>query len=259
MERNKTIDGGNPLVSIITVVYNGEKYLEQTIKSVIAQSYKNIEYIIIDGGSNDGTLEIINKYKDHICYWHSKKDKGVYDAMNKGISLTKGEIIGIINSDDFYSNNAVEIAVKSLISNDKHEIFFGNLKRLYSLKRSKIINISIPLSFAENKIYKVHPTVFVKKEVYEKKRFDDNFRIAADMDFLFSVCNNYNVVKSDEIISNMRIGGLSSNFFLSIKEMFIIYKRFNSNLKSLLLILKLLIIKISIEFLKLIGLRNHKQ
>jgi len=79
------------------------------------------------------------------------------------------------------------------------------------------------------------------------------------MDFLFSVCNNSNVVKSDEIISNMRIGGLSSNFFLSIKEMFIIYKRFNSNLKSLLLILKLLIIKISIEFLKLIGLRNHKQ
>jgi hypothetical protein len=79
------------------------------------------------------------------------------------------------------------------------------------------------------------------------------------MDFLFSVCNNFNVVKSDEIISNMRIGGLSSNFFLIIKEMFIIYKRFNSNLKSLQLILRLLIIKISIEFLKLIGLRNHKQ
>ena len=101
-----------PLFSIITVVYNNEKYLEETIKSVVNQKFQNFEYIIIDGGSSDKTLDIIKRYDSQIDYWISEKDKGIYDAFNKGMSLAKGDFIGIVNSDDTYFDNALEIIAK---------------------------------------------------------------------------------------------------------------------------------------------------
>ena len=111
-QKNKLKEGGRrikkknvnvkPFFSIITVVLNNEKFIEQTIKSVLNQKYKNFEYIIIDGGSTDSTIEIIKKYEKKIDYWVSGKDKGLYDAFNKGMSVAKGEFIGIINSDDLY-------------------------------------------------------------------------------------------------------------------------------------------------------------
>ena len=91
-----------PLVTIITVVFNGEAYLEETIQSVINQTYDNVEYIIIDGGSTDGTLDIIKKYENQIDYWISEKDHGIYDAFNKGISLAQGTLVGIQNADDYF-------------------------------------------------------------------------------------------------------------------------------------------------------------
>src|SRR6187402_2271204 len=97
-----------PLISIVTVVYNAKETIERTIKSVISQSYKNIEYIVIDGGSTDGTLDIINKYKSDISKLVSEKDKGIADAMNKGIGYAKGELIGLINADDWYEEGALE-------------------------------------------------------------------------------------------------------------------------------------------------------
>ena len=104
----KTISLNNrPLISIITVVFNCEKYLEETIKSVINQTYDNIEYIIIDGGSSDGTLDIIKKYEDKITYWVSEKDGGIYDAMNKGIELSHGEWINFMNGGDIFFNKTV--------------------------------------------------------------------------------------------------------------------------------------------------------
>ena len=98
-----------PIISIITVVLNGEKTLKKCIQSVINQSYpqNKIEYIVIDGGSRDRTISIIKKYEKKISYWHSKKDRGLYDAMNKGIKKSSGEIIGILNADDFYYKNAL--------------------------------------------------------------------------------------------------------------------------------------------------------
>ena len=98
----------HPLISIITVVYNGEKTIEQTITSVSEQTYKNIEYIIVDGKSTDGTMQIVSKYKGKIAKIICEKDKGIYDAMNKGISLAKGDIIGLLNADDFYEPDAIE-------------------------------------------------------------------------------------------------------------------------------------------------------
>ena len=94
-----------PLISIITVVYNGEKYLEETILSVINQTYDNVEYIIIDGGSTDGTIDIIKKYNDNIDYWVSEKDRNMYDGINKGLKIASGDIVASLNSDDFYADN----------------------------------------------------------------------------------------------------------------------------------------------------------
>ncbi len=101
-----------PLVSIITVVRNEEKWLEQAILSVLNQSYDNIEYIIIDGVSTDGTLDIIRKYEDRITYWMSEPDSGIFDAMNKAIVLTKGKIVKLLNADDWLEPNSTKIAVK---------------------------------------------------------------------------------------------------------------------------------------------------
>jgi len=215
-------------------------YLEQTIKSVINQDYNNIEYIIIDGKSSDGTLDIIKQYKDHVSILRSEEDSGIYDAMNKGISLANGEIVGIINSDDYYCDGAFNEAVSALDSNDNFEIFYGKLRRLYKSNRSKIIDKSIPNTIQQNKINVVHPAVFVKKRVYDRKKFDTSLKIAADLDFLLSVCNTSNVIKSDKIISCMRTGGLSSRYCLSVKEMFIVYNRFLSPVRTILILLKIL-------------------
>ena len=242
-----------PLVSIITVVYNGEQYIEQTIKNVINQSYKNIEYIIIDGDSNDRTIDIIQKYQNHISYWSSEKDNGVYDAMNKGISYANGEIIGIINADDYYNEFSVQEAVDKLTNKESVEVFFGNLRRIYSPNSCKVICVPIPTNLCNNKINIVHPTVFVKRRVYTRKIFDSNLKIAADLDFLLTVCNKSNTVKSNRVITNMRIGGLSSNFVINNKEMFIVYRRFLPILLSFFMMLRILSIKISVLLLKKIG------
>ena len=116
-----------PTFSIITVVLNNQKFLETTIKSVLNQSFKNYEYIIIDGGSNDRTMDIIKKYENKIDYWVSEKDKGLYDAFNKGMMLASGEFIGIINSDDVYTKNSLKI-ISNYISKYKNiDFIFGSV------------------------------------------------------------------------------------------------------------------------------------
>jgi glycosyltransferase involved in cell wall biosynthesis len=107
----KTSLPAKPLVSVVTPVYNAEDTIAETINSIISQSYENIEYIIIDGGSNDGTLEIIKAFEDRIAYWLSEKDGGMYEAVNKGFRAARGEIASYLNADDIYNPGAVAIAV----------------------------------------------------------------------------------------------------------------------------------------------------
>lgn len=204
---------GNILVSIITVSYNSSKTIERTIESVLNQGYKNIEYIIIDGKSKDSTLEIIKKFEEKfksegINYkFISEKDNGIYDAMNKGISFCKGELIGIINSDDWYELDAVENIV-SEYKNKKFDVIFGDMKvispKKLFIKKAKNSNYFTTRGWT-------HPTMFVKNEVYSKERYLCK-NIYDDLDFILRIKKKkYKVEVIHKVISNFTFGGISTN------------------------------------------------
>jgi len=205
-----------PLVSVITVCLNSEKYLEQTIQSVINQTYDNIEYIIIDGGSTDKTLDIIKKYEDRIDYWVSEPDKGIYDAMNKGISFATGELVGIINSDDYYAEDAVEAVVNRYNQCGKNtlpEMFYGYLSfvdengKILREVKQKCEKLMEGCNFI---FYFNHPTCFVPKIIYERFRFNQKFKILGDWDFFHRVLNyGYELVQIKKTIAYYRTEGIS--------------------------------------------------
>lgn len=198
----------NPLLSIITVVFNGEKYLEQTINSVISQNIPNIEYIIIDGGSTDGTIDIINKYSDYISYWISEPDAGIYDAINKGIKASSGKYVGIINSDDWYEPN-VFLQVLSAFEKGKCDIVCG-LLRLWD--DNKLMGIQgNPSDFLIHGMIS-HPTCFVKQDLYTQVGlFDNKYKIAGDYDFMLRCLNAKAIFNFHEyVIANFRLSGISN-------------------------------------------------
>jgi glycosyltransferase involved in cell wall biosynthesis len=181
-----------PLISVITVVFNGEKYLEETIQSVIGQTYDNVEYIIIDGGSTDGTLDIIRKYANAIDYWVSEKDKGIYDAMNKGIQAATGVFIGLVNADDLFYPQVLKNVAIIAQANSQAAYTYGSTDLMD--KTGSIYGNSSPLSkelsmdrrFRE--IPYPHLSVFVARHVYKKIGvFDTRFKLRADYDFILRV------------------------------------------------------------------------
>ena len=202
-----------PLVSVITVVYNGVTTIEQTIQSVLKQSYKNIEYIIIDGQSTDGTLEIVEKYKDFLAYFISEKDDGIYDAMNKGIRQAKGEIVGIINSDDWYESYAVEKVVKAFTEDSKIGVVYGKVNRVL-LDGTIKEQICEPLEKLWYKGVVMHPTVFVRRSVYDEYgMFDVSYQICSDYDLLLRLYSSQVGFRYiDMVVANYRFGGASQIF-----------------------------------------------
>jgi len=183
----KTTTPGRPLVSIITIVFNGEEHLEKTILSVANQNYDNIEYIIVDGGSTDGTLDIIRKYGDRIDYWLSESDRGISDAMNKGIEMSSGDIVGIIHSDDFYADPTVLRRVAESFENS------SQIKALYGIqdyidpvsgKNLLTWGRDTDPSEIKKRMYIPHPTLFVRREVYnEIGLFRVDYKVAMDYEF----------------------------------------------------------------------------
>ena len=207
-----------PLISIITVVYNGEKYIEQTIKSVLNQNFKNFEYIIIDGESNDSTLNIINKYKNKIDIILSQKDKNLWDAVNKGIKLSKGEIIGWISADDTYTPSALKIISNYFNNNKNIDFLFGSVKKnnWVNNKRKKIYH-----GFHCEKIhykFNIYPSTsggfFIKKKSHLKLGFyNTDFYHLSDYDLFYRMIVKLKMIgtstKKNELIANFRPGGLS--------------------------------------------------
>ncbi len=208
---------GLPLVTIVTVCLNSEATLEETIKSVVDQTYKNIEYIIIDGGSRDGTLDIIRTYEGSISYWLSEPDNGIYDAMNKGLALARGDLVGIINSDDFYETNAVEQVVKASLEYVDAEVFFGDLylissreKDVFERQKGSLAGLSdCTLECKFN-----HPTCFLRNDLYGKHAFRTDLKVIADYELMFRLQREgarFHYI--DQPLAYFRLSGISSNLY----------------------------------------------
>lgn len=209
-------------ISIITVCYNSAKTIEKTILSVKNQTYQNIEYIIVDGKSKDETLEIIEKNKDKISKWISEPDKGLYDAMNKGIAMATGDLIGILNSDDtFNSNNVIEDVI-SFHEQNNIDASVGNIiqhkengktVRMYSSKYWNPEKLKIGFM-------PPHPSIFFNKELFNKYGYYDlGFKIGADYELItrFFLSNKITWKYSDITTTAMLVGGLSSSGTSSYK------------------------------------------
>jgi glycosyltransferase involved in cell wall biosynthesis len=202
----------NPLVSIITVTYNASDSLEQTMQSVFTQTYPNIEYIIIDGASTDGTIDIIKKQEARLALWLSEKDEGIYDAMNKGIRLAKGEFIGMINAGDYYEPDAVETVVNAYLGNRDTDIFHGNMNLLNSdgtFFKLKKPNTNLDELYKGISLF--HTTFFVTSATYKTHGlYDTRFKVSADFDFALR-CHLAGVhfFYIDKVIANFRLGGFS--------------------------------------------------
>lgn len=207
------------LVSIITPCLNSKKTIRKTIESVINQTYKNIEYIIVDGESTDGTIEIINeyreKYKDRIKFI-SEKDHGIYDAMNKGIKLCSGSLIGIINSDDYYETNAVEIMVESM-NESTYQILYGIVR---VLKNETEYALSMNNHNFLNELMIPHPTCFITKKIYEDfGAYNLKYKLASDYDLMLRSFRNKKIsfISVGDIISNYSLGGASESYLTEVE------------------------------------------
>jgi len=224
-----------PLVTIITVVYNGEKYLEQTFSSVFNQSYENIEYIIIDGGSTDSTLEIIKKNEDKISFWVSEPDNGLYDAMNKGIQRANGALIGMINSDDWYELDAVETMVDAYLKHPEKTIFHADR---YDIDEddNKSIRKFNPSSF-KLKYYGMtynHPSMFITPSEYAKHLYNTKLRSISDFQFVLEAYlrDSSTLHYVNKAIVNYRLDGISTQLSLkkSLNEGYIARKNAGMNI-----------------------------
>jgi len=215
-------------VSIITVCYNAEKHIEETIQSVLSQDFNDLEYLLIDGGSNDSTVEIVNKYNSKIDFIISEKDEGMYDAMNKGIKLAKGELIGILNAGDLFVNEKVVSEIVNKI--EEKDAIYADLDYVNELNTNKVIRKwkSGEINFTNFKYgwMPPHPTLFIRKKIYENfGMYRLDYKTAADYELMLRIFykNECSAVYLNKVIVKMRVGGASNS---SIKN------RINANMED---------------------------
>ena len=209
-------------ISIITVCYNSAATIEKTIQSVAAQSYKNIEYIVVDGNSKDATVAIIKKHEDIITQWVSEPDKGLYDAMNKGIEMATGDLIGILSSDDTFYNNTVLEEVAKFHNSNNIAASVGNI--VQHKENGKIVRRYSAQNWLPEKLkigfMPPHPSIFFKKELFQQfGNYNLGFKIGADYELItrFFLKNNISWAYSGITTTAMLVGGLSSSGTSSYK------------------------------------------
>ncbi|CAN5601539.1 glycosyltransferase family 2 protein [soil metagenome] len=213
-------------ISIITITYNSAATVEDTIKTVVSQDYKDLEYLIIDGKSKDTTLQIAEKYKDKISKIVSEKDKGLYDALNKGIRYASGDVIGMLHSDDLYANEKVISKVMQKFNDDPTiEGVYADLVFVNRSDVNKTMRVWESGEYEEGAFLKgwmpPHPTFFVRKEVYEKfGGFNTELKLSADYELMLRLIhkNQIKMAYLNEVIVKMRMGGVSNvSFFVKLK------------------------------------------
>ena len=209
-------------VSIITVSYNAADTIEQTINSVLSQNYEDVEYIIIDGGSTDGTVDIIKKYSAQLAYWVSEPDKGLYDAMNKGIQKSTGDVIGMINSDDWYAPNTIAYIVARFQKDVSTVLIHGDIIRV-NLDGSPRDRCRPFFSGEEiwHEMIVHHPTCFLRREIYERYGlYATKYKVAGDYEFFLRLYTQgipFTYMADD--IAYFRDDGVSaSSFKVGMKE-----------------------------------------
>ena len=210
-------------ISIITSVYNNASTIEDAIKSVLSQTYTNIEYIVVDGASKDGTTEIIKKYENQISKFVSEKDKGIYDGLNKGVDLATGDVIAFLHSDDIYENENVIADVVKLFESTNTDSIYGDLVYVDKNDTNKIFRYWKSGEYTFKKLCNgwmpPHPTFFVKREFYEKYgKFDLSYGIAADYDFMLRMLGKYKITTAylPKVLYKMRVGGASNRSIKNI-------------------------------------------
>lgn len=203
-----------PKVTIITVTFNSGATLRKTFESVACQYYKNIEYIVIDGGSTDETLEIISEFEQSISYWVSEPDKGIYNAMNKGLNHATGTLVYFLNADDYlYNKHTIEDAVKFYSSSGCPDVIYGDVMT-YSASRRAPGRSGRNIGLREVKKGRVicHQAIFMKKKLLDKYRFNEEYRIAADYELQVKCLKDrHRFVYINRIIAYYCIDGLSSS------------------------------------------------
>ena len=210
-------------ISLITVCYNSESTITDTLRSVSEQTYSNIEHIVIDGGSSDSTMSLVSKYGERVTKTISEKDKGIYDAYNKGLIIATGDIIGFINSDDFYFSDDVIRKVMSVFDDPSIEACHANLIYVDPINTDVVERFWKSWAFQHNDLERgsipAHPTVFFRRDVYERfGNFDIQFKLVADHDFLLRTfyTNKVKSVYVNDTWVCMRSGGATGGNIQSL-------------------------------------------
>ncbi len=234
MNTEATTHRHQPLISIVTVVLNGEHVIEQTMRSVIAQKDNTVEYIVIDGGSKDGTVAIIKKYGQHIDHWVSEPDRGVYDAMNKGIKVARGHCIGLLNSGDYYEPDTLSIVRKQLdVIPDRHFVVAGGIHRVDEF--GVVIDTFHVDDAALRKRFSLmplnHPAMFVSSSVYaDIGVYNPERKISSDYEFVLALLHrSVKMYLLPRVLTNMPSGGLSERpkmLLVRLQESFQVRRRY---------------------------------
>jgi len=218
--------------SVITVTLNSEKTILRTIKSINNQIFKKFEYIIIDGSSIDSTLHIIKKNLNHKKILVSEKDNGIYSAMNKGILMARGKYVVFLNSDDWINNNTLHNVFNFIKNNNYPDIIYGNA-RFYNNKKF-IFESKANLSNIKFNMSLLHSSVYIKKDIIKKFLFSEKYLISSDYDQILQLYKKYKFYYYNKSLSNISLGGASSNILISSKEFFIIQIKYNGIIYGIL-------------------------
>jgi glycosyltransferase involved in cell wall biosynthesis len=232
-----------PTISIITIVYNGFDVIRDTLESIVNNSHNEVEYIVIDGNSTDGTKQLIQEYSDHIDLFISEPDTGIYNAMNKGITISQGKYIHILNAGDSYVNNDSIDRILSIIKDKEPEFISSTVKYILPNNTVKFLSMNGGVDTI------CHPGLVVKSQNYKENLFDESFQFASDIEFFLRVINKSDVFITNDHYVNMPSGGLGSSIDC-LKESIAIYLKYYKFDRVIFCLLKFIKIKIRLKFFR---------